>query len=57
MTDFSSSSGSTSYKISDQTNLMKLDLEGDFIKRLMRDLSAHNQDFLDESVFEIENYF
>ena len=41
----------------DTGNFKKLDLEGKLLPRLMRDLSAHNRDFMDESSYEIENYF
>tara|TARA_B110001450_G_C17209350_1_gene314781 strand:+ start:60 stop:320 length:261 start_codon:yes stop_codon:yes gene_type:complete len=54
MTDFSSSSGKSPSESPQAQD--KLELEGEFLKRLMRDLSAHNQEFLDDSVFEIENY-
>ena len=54
MTEFSPSTGSHSYS---PRPFKKLDLEGKLMHRLMRDLSESNQQFYDESVFEIENYF
>jgi hypothetical protein len=39
------------------TDFEKLDLEGKFMLKLMEDLTADNEIFLDDAVFEIENFF
>ena len=35
----------------------KLDLAGDFMKRALFEMHAHNNEFMEESAYEIENYF
>ena len=35
----------------------KLDLAGDFLQRALGEMHAHNHEFMEESAYEIENYF